>query len=51
MGGEESTSSAQESRAGVAPLIGQDFGVGQPGVVVDGDMDELKAAAAGALRC
>jgi hypothetical protein len=30
MGGEEAASSAEEPGAGVAALIGQDLGVGQP---------------------
>jgi hypothetical protein len=36
MGGEEVAGAAEEPGAGVAALVGQDLGVGQPRVVVDG---------------
>ena len=39
MAGEEHPGPAEEPGASVAALIGQDFGIGQPGVVVDGGMD------------
>jgi hypothetical protein len=39
MAGEEHPGPAEEPGAAVAALIGQDFGIGQPGVVVDGGMD------------
>ena len=43
MAGEEPARPGQEPGAGRGLLVGQDLGVGQPGVVVDGDMDEVIA--------
>jgi len=46
MGGEERRGAAQEPRAGLAPLVGQDLHVGQPGVVVHSGVDIVVARAA-----
>ena len=46
MGGEEPACSAEEPRTGDGLLIGQDLGVGQPAVVVDGGVDVVIAGAA-----
>ena len=43
VGGEERPGPTQEPRAGPAALVGVDLGVGQPGVVVGGGVDELVA--------
>jgi hypothetical protein len=45
VGGEEAAGPAQESCAGGATLVGQDLGIGQPGVVIDGGMDLVIARA------
>ena len=41
---EPGDSSPQEAGRGGALLVGQDLGVGEPGRVVDADMDKLPAA-------
>lgn len=46
VGGEEGRGAAQEPRAGLAPLVGQDLHVGQPGVVVHSGVDIVIARAA-----
>ncbi len=44
--GEVSAGHVEEALGGGAGLVGQDGGEGEPGVVVDGDVEELVACAA-----
>jgi hypothetical protein len=53
---EEPQGVEQEGEAGAALLVGQDLRIGQPGMVVDGQVEELPAdppalALAGAVTC
>ena len=41
-GGEEAAARVEERRAGRGFLVGQDLGVGQPGVVVDSGVDVVE---------
>ena len=43
VGVEPATSAAQEPGAGLAPRIGQDLDIGQPGVMIDGGMHMVVA--------
>jgi hypothetical protein len=45
MGGEEPRCSAQEPGAGLAPLVRQDLGIGQPRVIIDGGVNVVIAGA------
>jgi hypothetical protein len=47
--GKERPGTGQESGAGGGLLVVQDLGVGQSGVVVDGDMDVVIASAVAAV--
>ena len=44
--GEPGEGALEEGHGAVLALVGQDLGVGQPGGIVDADMQELPAAAA-----
>ena len=45
MGSEERPGPGQEASAGHPALVGQDLGVGQPGVIIHGDVDVVVADA------